>query len=380
MADFVWVTWDGAGNLPPQRALARALLARGHRLRALAHDSLREALTGDGAECLPVPGLRRYDAHLAMQPAEELGYVLEHVWYARSFGEALLSAVADRRPDGLLVDLCLTHALVAAHRTGLPTTALGHFPYQILLGPFAPVTASRLDETNAYAAELGVAPFASHQALVEAAALVLVPTYRSFDEVDDPAPHVVHVGPCRAGHEAAAPWQRRAPDRPLVLVGLSTSNQMQQPLLQRLCDALAPLAVEAVVTSGPAIDPQALRPGDNTSVVRFVAHDLILPATDLLITHAGHGTALAGATYGVPMLCFPMGRDQPLIADRVARLGLGAVLPPDAEVAAIRDAIAGMLADPALRERARAYARSVADHPDLAEAVRRVESHLAAPR
>jgi MGT family glycosyltransferase len=376
MAEFVWVTWDGAGNLPPQRALVRALLARGHRVRALAHDSVRDVLTRDGADWLPVPGLHPYDPTVAMPPDEELGFVVEHIWYARQFGAALLAAVAERRTDALLVDICLTPALVAARRTGLPTAALAHFPYHIMLGPFAPLTASRLDQTNAYARELGVAPFAAHQALVEAAALVLVPTYRPFDEVEGPAPHVVHVGPCRSGHEGGAPWPRRFPGRPLVLVGLSTSNQAQLPLLQRLCDALATLEVEAVVTTGGAIDPQTLRAGANTSVVRFMAHDLILPATDLLITHAGHGTAMAGATYGVPMLCLPMGRDQPLIADRVARLGIGAVLAPDADVAQLRHAAAAMLADPAVAERARAFARSVADHPDLGVAVERVDADL----
>ncbi|MFN8559985.1 MAG: hypothetical protein U0531_22400, partial [Dehalococcoidia bacterium] len=281
MAELVWVTWDGAGNLPPQRSLVAALRARGHRVRVLAHESLREVLARDDLDCLPVRGLRHYDSKEALAPEDEMPFVVEHIWYARPFGAALLAAVEERRPDGLLIDVCLTSALVAARGTGLPTAVLGHFPYQILLGPFAPLAASRLEETNAYARELGVAPFASHQALIEAASLVLVPTYRSFDEVEAPAPHVMHVGPCRSGHEGGEPWRRRVPGLPLVLVGLSTSNQHQVGLLQRLCDALATLDVEAVVTTGAAIDPDELRAGANTSVVRFVAHDLILPATDL---------------------------------------------------------------------------------------------------
>jgi len=239
---------------------------------------------------------------------------------------------------------------------------------------------SRLADANAYARELGVGPFASRQALIEAASLVLVPTYRSFDEVEAPAPHVVHVGPCRSGSESAEAWPRRRPGRPLVLVGLSTSNQQQVPLLQRLCDALAGLDVEAVVTTGGAIDPQLLRTGANTTAVRFIAHDVILPTADLLITHAGHGTAMAGATYGVPMLCFPMGRDQPMIADRIDRLGLGAVRRPDAGADEIRAAVSALLADGALRHRTQTFARSLAGHPGLADAVGRVETLLAARR
>ena len=38
------VTWDGGGNLPPERALVRALIARGHGVRALAPNTLRAPL------------------------------------------------------------------------------------------------------------------------------------------------------------------------------------------------------------------------------------------------------------------------------------------------------------------------------------------------
>ena len=371
---FLLVTWDGAGNLPPERSLARALMARGHTVRAIAHESACAALARDGIESVPVRGARHYSSlGDAMEPAEELSFVVEHIWWARAFGAELLAAVERERPDALLVDVNLTYALVAARRTGLATTVLCHFPYQLVLGPFAGLLAARLGETNAYAAELGLPPFESHRALLESS-LVLVASYRGFDEVEAPGPNVVHVGPMRAPADAASPWRRRSPGRPLVLVGLSTSNQNQVPLLQRLCDALGTCDVEALVTTGPAIAPDRLRPAANTTVVPFVAHDEVLPSADLLITHAGHGTTMAGLTYGVPMLCIPMGRDQPLVADRVARLGLGAVASPEASAAELATAVSAVLADPSMRGRARAFAESLRDHPGLDHAVGLVEN------
>jgi NDP-glycosyltransferase len=83
---------------------------------------------------------------------------------------------------------------------------------------------------------------------------------------------------------------------------------------------------------------------------------------------------MAGATYGVPMLCFPMGRDQPMIADRVARLGLGSVLSPEASVSDIQSAIAAILADASTKRRAEDLAKSLAGHPGLDHAVGLVES------
>ena len=372
-ARVLLVTWDGAGNLPPERSLLRALVARGHTVRVLAHPSVREAIERDGAEFLPVRGARHYDSREGMPPEEEMPFVIEHIWFAEAFGSELSAAVERLRPDLLLIDACLVYALLAARHSGLPTAVLCHSPYQLLIGPFAPVFAANLAKADAYVTPLGMAPVRSHQALMESAPLVLVASYRAFDDVEGVAPNVAHVGPLRDPDHVGAAWKRQSPDRPLVLVGLSTSQQHQGPLLQRLCDALGGLAVEALVTTGPSVSPEALRVGENTTVRQFVAHDQVLPSASLLVTHAGHGTIMAGATYGVPMLCLPMGRDQPMNAERVAHLGLGAVLDPEAPVDALGRAIAATLADAHVARRAKDFARSLAGHPGLPQAIGLIE-------
>ena len=40
--------WNGGGNVPPQRALARELRRAGHDVHALTHDALAEAVASDG--------------------------------------------------------------------------------------------------------------------------------------------------------------------------------------------------------------------------------------------------------------------------------------------------------------------------------------------
>ncbi len=280
------------------------------------------------------------------------------------------------RPGLLLVDFCLSQSLAAALGSGLPTAVFCHFPYQFMVGPLAPFFAAGLEGVNAHARELGCGPFVSHQQLMESAPLLIVSSYLGFDPVEAPAAKVIHVGPCRTPGISDKSWQRQSPEKPLVLVGLSTSNQGQLPLLQRICDALGRLDIEAVVTTGYAIAPESLNAAGNTTLLRFAAHDEVLPAADLLITHAGHGTVMAGMTHGVPMLCLPMGRDQPLVAQRVAALGLGAVASPEASVDEIGQAITAMLADKEIRQRARAFSRSLVDHPGLDRAVELVEGLL----
>jgi UDP:flavonoid glycosyltransferase YjiC (YdhE family) len=53
--------WDGAGNLSPQRALARPLKRRGHEVHVLSHDTVAERIRADGAvfHRLPTADRRR---------------------------------------------------------------------------------------------------------------------------------------------------------------------------------------------------------------------------------------------------------------------------------------------------------------------------------
>ena len=56
------VTWDGAGNFPPERALVRGLIARGHSVHVLAHDTLRSQVKDDGAEFEPLRGVFQWNS------------------------------------------------------------------------------------------------------------------------------------------------------------------------------------------------------------------------------------------------------------------------------------------------------------------------------
>jgi MGT family glycosyltransferase len=207
--------------------------------------------------------------------------------------------------------------------------------------------------------------------MMDLADCVLVFSYAGFDPLSgiEAGESVVHVGPLRVAGEKPSGWERRMPDRELVLIALSTSDQDQEATLQRLCDACAHLDIEAVVTTGPMVSPEDLDTPANVRAIDFVNHDDILPETDLLVTHAGHGTVAAGLTYGVPMMCMPFGRDQDLNADRVTELGLGTVVGPNSSTDVLRRLIRDMLDSDALRQRARQFSDSLRTHPGIREAL-----------
>jgi MGT family glycosyltransferase len=161
---------------------------------------------------------------------------------------------------------------------------------------------------------------------------------------------------------------------PLVLVSLSTSEQGQAALLQRCADAVAQLPVNAIVTTGPSIDPMFVSAGANTQVARYVPHARILPLASLVITHAGLGTTMAALGHGVPLLCTPIGRDQFFNAERVQTLGAGRMLMPDADSDAIALAAKDILADSRFTAEAKRMADAIGGYGGAARAATALEN------
>jgi UDP:flavonoid glycosyltransferase YjiC (YdhE family) len=64
-----------------------------------------------------------------------------------------------------------------------------------------------------------------------------------------------------------------------------------------------------------------------------------------VVTHAGMSTVATALAAGLPMVCLPQGRDQPLNAARVEELGAGVMLAPDAAPAELAAAVRTVLGD-----------------------------------
>lgn len=365
------VTWDGAGTLYPERALVRGLLARGHLVHVIAGDSLKAAFDAEGAKFHRLPQNLQWDGAVSFKDEE----TVDAIFMGEGFGSELLLAVNRIKPDVLMIDIFMIKTLIAAKRSEVPTVLLNTTTLGATTGLFDALVEPRLAELNEYATKVGAAGFPSVSALIDAADIQLVFSYREFDPIKPQSSKIAHVSPPRAV-ESSGMLRPKKTGRALVLASLSSGYQDQIALLQRICDALAQLPVDAIVTTGRAVAPEALIAGDNTKVFSFVAHEELLPSADLLITHAGHGTVMAGITFGVPMVCVPMGRDQPGIAARIAQLGLGVMVNPNATVGEIRQAAADVLANGEFRKRGRESAASLADHPGLDAAIDLVESLL----
>ena len=134
----------------------------------------------------------------------------------------------------------------------------------------------------------------------------------------------------------------------------------EEELLQRAAEALGRLPVRGLVTTGPAVNPAAIRAPANVSVRQWVRHADVLPYCSAVLTHGGHGTVMKALAAGVPVVVAPLGRDQPDNAARVVHAGAGVWVSKKAGVPALRDAIARTLDEPRYRAAARRMAATLA--------------------
>jgi MGT family glycosyltransferase len=229
---------------------------------------------------------------------------------------------------------------------------------------------------DAIRAELGLDAVEGIPQLHDRCDLALVASPREFEGPAETSPNVRFVGPILDGPALApvgtAPIADERSD-PLVVVSFSTSDMGQVSTLQGIVDALGQIPARVLVTTGPAVDPDALQVAKNTTVVGYVPHAALLPRASVVVTHAGLGTVMAALTHGVPLVCMPMARDQFFNAGRVAELGAGCIVPMDASGDAIADAVSSVLADSALREGAKLMATAIAGYGGSADAVAELE-------
>ena len=357
--------WDGSGNTPPQRALARELNRRGHDVHVLSHDTLAEAVIADGGRFHALPSAPQWNPAQPRTSDEEGAFIVQNVVGSSAFAADFLAVRDAVRPDICLIDAMLISTLNVAIERRLPFAAINHIAW-IREGACAGFL-------NSIVATLpGAAAGSTFFDLLERAPLVLATSYPEFGTQRKTASHIHFVGPIRepVAHD---PWPRRSPDRPFVLVSLSSMFQGQESTLQNICEAVSVLPIEVLVTTGRGIAPDALSVSGDVEARSFVPHDAVLPSVDLVVTHAGFGTLMYSAGAGKPTLCLPNGRDQNDNAARVAALGLGRTLSPDAPPAAISSAVMDMLGDEALSAASRSFASGVSRFGELTRAAHLIE-------
>jgi len=135
--------------------------------------------------------------------------------------------------------------------------------------------------------------------------------------------------------------------------------------------------VSAIITVGRSMDPAQFQPlPARIHVEQYIPQSLLLPHCDAIVFHGGYNSLHSALWHGLPMVITPLeaGDQYPtgLLCDK---LGAGILVkgsPPEPE--AIRAALQAVLRQSAYRVRAQQLRRDIKALPNLAEAVKRLET------
>jgi MGT family glycosyltransferase len=411
---FLFVLWDGGGNVPPQLAIARGLTKRGHRVFVLGPASVRRSVEDAGAVFKPYRFASEHDSRSPerdlikdWEPRTPLGVaarIRDRVLFGPSslFAKDTLAVMEGESIDTVVADFVLFGAYLAAERAGVPLVSLVHsiYPFpatglpafgmgllpadsgiarlrdRVLNQVTMRVYEAGRKQLNEARTSLGLNPLRSVFDLLDIPKRLLVLSSAAFDYPAILPANVRYIGAPRYESPEASNWQSPWPasdQRPLVLVSLSTTYQDQSDLLRRLVAAVSELPVKALVTVGPALDIEQFPSTANVSVQRFVPHSLVLPSASLVVTHAGHGTVMAALLHGVPLLCTPLGRDQFDVSARVAWRGVGIKVASGAIVRTLRDGMKKVLDDQGYASRAKQLSKQMLAENAVQSAVETLE-------
>jgi MGT family glycosyltransferase len=391
---FLFVMWEGGGNVPPQLGLARKLLSRGHEVRVLTEPSVEEDVRATRASCASFTraphrsdrsresdfvrdfeARTRIAAFAAIRDRILLGP-------ARAYAEDTMAEIEQFRPHVLAPDWMVTGAVVAGEAAGVPTAVLVHGinlvpePGKAATGfGFLPARSALerardklfttaylrlfnkgLPALNDARRSLGLEPLSHVLEQIDRPDRLLCLYSEGFElPADRHPPQLRYVGPVLEEPGWAEPWTSPWPAddaRPLVVVSLSTTFMSQEPVLQRCIDAAATMPVRALVTVGPTLDPSSFAGAENVAIVRSAPHNAVFRSASAVITHAGMGTVSRALAHGLPLVCMPMGRDQDDIAARVRWHGAGLRVGRAASSARIRGALDRVLHEPSFQKQA----------------------------
>jgi UDP:flavonoid glycosyltransferase YjiC (YdhE family) len=115
-------------------------------------------------------------------------------------------------------------------------------------------------------------------------------------------------------------------DGPVVLVAPSTSQDPEHRMLRAALSGLAHEPVRVIATYNRR------HPGDidvpaNAVLVDWLSYAKTMPACDVVVCHAGHGTVVRALASGCAVVCCPAAGDMNENAARVDWAGLGTRLP-----------------------------------------------------
>lgn len=409
-ANVLFVTIDGGGNLPPVFGLARDLSKSGYRVSVLSEPCMEGVIRSLGYNFISFNRYftrkdRKEDIFRDWNASPIKNPVLEKIIFgpASIVAEETMEAIRNTDAELLVADCLLPTALIAAEASKIPGILAFHMPEyfpganrppgmfglmpgkgtagrlrdKILTYLFNKKMDSFLPVINEARTKLKLTALERTSDLIHGAELRLIQTLKRFDFPIEPGPaNVRYTGPVLHDPDWTLswsnPWSENDP-RPLVVISLSSTFQNQHAAIQSAIDALQDQDIRGLVTLGPALEKDRFTVPENVVVVDSAPHSKVFPLANLVITHAGHGTVMRALSYGLPLVCLPMGRDQNDNAIKVQHHGCGIALSAKAGPDRIRKAVQKILTEDGFKQAAGSFREDILASKQATFVLREIE-------
>ncbi len=350
----------GAGHFNPLVPFASAFLRARHEVLVAGPPTLAEAVRGAGFEfwqfdAPPEDELDEVWSQVRTLPPEEANEVVVGQIFGRLNTTAALPRLREAceqwRPDAVLRDPNEYGSALAAEPHSIP-----HARVAIGLGSVEELGLGIVDG------------FLDADMLRRTPYLSVFPA--SLDEGEQPDTHRFH-DPAWDEPAFELPDWWGGTESPLVYVtfgSVAGSFPEAVPVYRQALEAVAELPVRVLSTVGRELDLETLgdAPG-NVHVERWVPQQDVLGHADAVVCHGGSGSTLGALAAGLPIVVVPLFADQPENARRVAEVGAGLGVTPEA--GSIREAVLEVLDKPRFREAAQALAAEMRAQPAVDDAV-----------
>ena len=356
------------GHAFPMIALGRALVARGHEVTLQTWRRWQAHVEAEGIAFAAAPEYQVFP-----QGPEPLDFY-EAVVHASA---DTLPLVRELRPDLVVADILTLAPALAGELAGVPVATLiphvhphgeRHFPIYSLGArlPRTPLGAAfwrgaqgtvarglelGRRELNEARARLGLPPLAHVHGGISRE-LAIVATFPQLEYPRAWPAHVHVVGPLMWEPPTAA-VEPPPGNEPLVLIAPSTAQDAEHQLLSSSLRGLAGAPVRVLATWNRRLPSRPLPVPANARLVEWVSYARTMPACDVVVCHAGHGTLVRALASGCAVVACPAVGDMSENAARLDWAGAGVRVPRRFISAhTVRLAVERVLEEPAIGRRA----------------------------
>jgi UDP:flavonoid glycosyltransferase YjiC (YdhE family) len=166
-----------------------------------------------------------------------------------------------------------------------------------------------------------------------------IPEYAPLHEI----PQTYHyVGPITWGHDLLRPAWLDSLDRTKPILYFTMGSTGPQRAFQAALKFLSSKGYQVIMTLGSMVNRKDLDPlPPGFFAASYASGETLAAVSDIVICHGGNGTAYQGLGSGVPLITWPILRDQVWNARRLSELGVSKTINNPAELPGAVETILG---------------------------------------